>query len=204
MVKAHFLKTCLVAALFSLIGCSPFMKYKYGISKPKTESPGSLLTFLEKNEYPVENQYIFKDSGAYVHMIRQPDFRSHLLSYMIFNKQGHLLEKDSAKCQWAGADMVMALHPDSSFRHSGADELSEIINAIQPIGICSCQSGADPVPDYTLVITWGKFLGKYNYRLFDLEKAVNANPVSNIRTIWLNIDMQKSWKLNGYKGLELK
>ena len=59
-------------------------------------------------------------------------------------------------------------------------------------------------PDFTIIVTWAKFLGTYNARLFDLADAVKQNKTARIRLIWLNADMQKSWNLTKEQKLEIK
>jgi hypothetical protein len=49
-------------------------------------------------------------------------------------------------------------------------------------------------PDFTVIVTWAKFIGTYNSRLFALSEAVKHCP-AHIRMIWLNVDMLESWKL---------
>ena len=59
-------------------------------------------------------------------------------------------------------------------------------------------------PDFTIIVTWAKFLGDYNSRLFVLSEAVEQNKTARIRLIWLNIDMQESWKLTPEQKLAIK
>ena len=80
--------------------------------------------------------------------------------------------------------------------------LGQILKHIEPI-----RGGeADSVvlnPDFTIIVTWAKFLGEYNYRLFDLAGAVKEDKKSRIRLIWLNIDIQKSWHITDRQKIRI-
>lgn len=80
--------------------------------------------------------------------------------------------------------------------------LQDILDCIVPL---DGQPGEVPAdPDFTVVVTWAKFLGRYNYRLFDLEAAVAGNSVASIRLVWLNTDMQRSWELRANQRIRVK
>lgn len=193
-----------ILLIFLLTGCSSYVKYRYGIRQPKTETPGSILGFLEKNGFPADQQYVFKDTNAFLNWMNSPNLKQHLLSHLIFNKHGQRLLEDTAACQWAGGGLIANLHADSSYLIARDITLLQITEDILPIGICRCMPGNVKQPDFTIIVTWGKFLGKYNYRLFDLEKDVLGNHQANIRIIWLNIDVQKEWKFPPGRKLQMK
>jgi hypothetical protein len=123
---------------------------------------------------------------------------------MIFDHHGTLLQRDTAKCQWAGGTMIVMLNRDSSYQQTQDFQLKDILPHIEPFGKSAAQDVVMPDPDFTIIVTWAKFLGKYNYRLFDLSEAVKLNETARIRIIWLNIDMQKSWALKPEQKLVLK
>ena len=196
--------TILVLVLFITIGCKSILSLKYGVRSPKEETPEGLISFLEKQKFPICNMYIFSDSASYSRAFRNRVFSKNLLSYMNFDKDGILLVRDTTKCQWAGNDFIKVLNKDSTYKKWAGFTLSQILDHIQPI---SNNSGQDILlrdPDFTVVVTWAKFLGKYNYRLFDLAGAVKENKRSRIRIIWLNVDMQESWHLTGQQKLFFK
>jgi hypothetical protein len=193
-----------ILLVFFFPGCSGYVKYRYGIQQPKPETPGSLLGFLEKQGFPGDNQYLFTDTVTFLHWMNSPVLRQHLLSHLIFDKYGQWLPEDTAACQWAGGNFIAALHPDSSYAVRQDIRLEQITGGIRRMGICHCPADGENPPDFTIVVTWGKFLGKYNYRLFNLGKAVLENPTANIRLIWLNIDIQKDWKFPPGRKLQLK
>ena len=190
------LKLAALALLLSAsAGCKTYMHLKYGMSQPKEETPGKLVSFLEKHKFPLTNLYLFSDSAAYSQEMKNPDFIRYFLSNMIFDRQGILLRHDTSTCQWAGFDMIKSLRPDSSYEKSSDLNLGRILEKIQPFGNNVNTAGALPEPDFTVVVTWAKFIGAYNYRLFNLSEAAGLNTKARIRLIWLNVDMQESWKL---------
>jgi hypothetical protein len=193
-----------LAILASFTSCAVISRYKYGIKDPDVESLSGLMGFLEKNDYPLRDQYFIADSSTYKALIETEGFRKNLLSFMIFDRQGRMLAKDTTRCQWAGNDVIRTLHNDTVYRIDTSFNFSRLEGCISPFGICRCPDVMERKPDFVVVITWGKFLGRYNYRLFDLNEAIIQNRSAVIRTVWLNIDMQKLWNLKGGSGITLR
>ena len=190
--------------LLSFTSCVTIIKWKYGITNPKDQTPEKLISFLEKHHYPDSCQFIFNDSLSYFQSIRDSVFRKHMFGYMIFDCHGSLIQKDTTQCQWSGYEAIKALTPDSSFLQLNGLELCGILDHIQPVGL---NPGKDTVfrhPDFTVIVTWAKFLGTFNSRLFELSDAVKQNRKARIRLFWLNVDMQESWNLTKDQKLEIK
>ena len=163
-------KMAVVALLFSAsYGCKTYMKYKYGITRPREETTEKLVSFLKKQHFPEENLYVFSDSTSYIQYVRDPVFRKNLLSHMIFDREGTLLQRDTTKCQWAGYNMVKSLNTDSTYRKCSGLQLEQLLRHIEPFGKDAAHEVIVKDPDFTIIVTWAKFLGKYNYRLFDLS-----------------------------------
>ncbi|MEI7980202.1 MAG: hypothetical protein WCI71_01025 [Bacteroidota bacterium] len=190
--------------LFVITSCRSVVGLKYGMKPPGEESPESLISFLKKNSFPANHQFLFKDSTGYYEALRNPQFRKNFLSHMIFDREGGLLYRDTIKCQWAGADFIRSLDRDSSYMKTEGLVLSQVFSRIKPIELHSGSDDQEINPDFTMVITWAKFLGKYNYRLFDLTAAVAENKGAIIRLIYLNIDMQKSWNIPEKHKISIK
>ena len=190
--------------ILSVSGCQTYMHFKYGLTQPKEETPATLVSFLERNHFPTENQFVFADSGSYCQAIRNPEFRKYLLSHMIFDHDGLLLKHDTTQCQWAGYDKIKALNPDSVYEKCHDLRLDQFIGHIHPFPGNSIAGNSTGPPDFTVIVTWAKFIGTYNYRLFGLSDAVSRNNTASIRLIWLNLDMQQSWKLKPEQKVAIK
>ncbi len=190
------MKGLIVAILLSVApGCRVYTHLMYGMTMPKEQTPEDLIGFLEKNKFPVTNLYMFADSASYVQMMKHPVFSKNLLTHMIFTRNGTLLKRDTTNCQWWGDEVIRVLHPDSSYQTTPGLCLDELLFRIKPFGKSPPSDTLGKKPDFTMIVTWARFIGKYNYRLFDLEKAVKANKNARIRLIWLNFDMQKEWHI---------
>ena len=185
-------------------GCKSFFKYKFGMVEPREETPESLIAFLENNKFPSGDMYMFSDSTAYFQALRNPLFIKKFLSHMNFNRDGLLLSSDTTKCQWSGYDVIKALRPDSAYPTVPGLQLDEILRHIKPFGKTPAYDSMSGKPDFTVIVTWGKFIGKYNYRLFDLSGAVDENKRAKIRLIWLNVDLQKSWHLTKHQKISFR
>ena len=200
MIKIVILAIVAVA----IAGCKPYMKFKYEMSEPGEETPEGLLAFLEKNKFPTNDVYMFSDSASYFQALRNPMFRKNLLSHMNFDRNGLLLERDTTQCQWSGYDVVRVLNPDSSYRSLTGLQLDQILQHIQPFGRTPAHDSTAARPDFTVVVTWAKFLGKYNYRLFVLSDAVRENKAARIRLVWLNVDLQRNWHVPGRQKIAIR
>ncbi|MCK9422396.1 MAG: hypothetical protein M0Q38_07345 [Bacteroidales bacterium] len=176
-------------------GCRQLLGFKYGMTQPREETPEKLILFLEKEKFPMDNMYLFPDSLSWFQALRNPVFRKNMLSHMVFDHEGQLLERDTAQCQWSGYDFIRTLDRDSSYRKIQGFQINNLLGQIKPFGGHSESVGFPLDPDFTIVITWAKFIGTYNKRLFVLSRAVSENRSAKIRLIYLNIDMQESWNL---------
>ncbi|MEI7896387.1 MAG: hypothetical protein WCJ26_05090 [bacterium] len=201
-MKTKHIAVIILLAILS--GCVTIVKWKYGITEPKVQTPEKLTAFLHRHKYLESSVYVFNDSSSYLHGLRNTLFRKHLLSHMIFGSNGNLLQRDTAKCQWSGYEEIRMLNRDSLYQEVNGLELAGILNHIHPISPVSLPDSSLVPPDFTIIVTWAKFLGTYNERLFELSGAVKINTKSRIRLIWLNIDMQESWKLTKEQVIALR
>jgi hypothetical protein len=203
--NSRIMKLVAVALLLCMsTGCKTYMQLKYGMKQPEEETPAKLYSFLQKHHFPNENMYLFSDSAAFCRMVRNSEFRKYLLSHMIFNREGILIRHDTTKCQWAGYDIIKSLNRDSVYETSNELKMSQILDKIEPMGGASARTGSFGDPDFTVVVTWAKFIGAYNYRLFILAEAADLNQKSRIRVIWLNVDMQQSWELTDQQKIAIR
>lgn len=175
--------------------CRSYMHFRYGMAQPRPETPATLVAFLSQHGFPSDGQYMFRDSATWLGALRDTVFRKYLLSNMIFNREGKLLQRDTARCQWAGYEKIRTLKPDSSYRLSDDLEMNRVLSGITPMDRDPSRDSLLPGPDFTVVVTWAKFIGKYNSRLFVLNEAAGLNRMAVIRMVWLNIDIQRDWNL---------
>lgn len=184
--------------------CSTYVKYRYGISRPEPETRGSLISFLEKHGFPQNDQYWFPDPQTFRSAMNDSLFRHHVLSYMIFDRKGRLLERDSAACQWSGAGPLRHLSPDAEYTVTNTPVLKTIIGKAVPL--CLESHGATDTTgiDFTFVAIWGKYLGKYNSRLFSLKEFIDSNHLTRIRIMWLNADWQEAWSGIDQESLKIE
>ena len=193
-MKIKHIILCISLLIFA--GCVTIVKWKYGITNPREQTPEQLISFLKKHKYPDSSVFVFNDSLSFCRSLRNKAFRKNLLSHMIFDHKGMLLQRDTAKCQWSGYEVIKGLKTDSAYLCQDGIQLSDIVDHLHHIGRGSGNDSLKPQPGFTIIVTWGMFLGNYNSRLFVLSEAVRENKAAGIRLIWLNIDMQKSWNLS--------
>jgi hypothetical protein len=194
-ITRHIVLYALTILLLVSAGCKTYMHFKYGLAQPGEETPEKLLSFLEKHHFPVGGQQVFSDSGTYCQAMRNPLFSKYILSHMIFDREGILLRRDTTQCQWSGYDRVKTLRIDSNYATSGDLKLNQVLCLIRPLSNDTLAFDSLIHPDFTVIVTWARFIGSYNSRLFVLSEAVKQNRTARIRMLWLNVDMQESWKL---------
>lgn len=193
MNRMFFLSMIMLFVL-AFSGCKTYMHFKYGLTQPKEERVGKLTDFLQKHHFPADDQYHFSDSASYLQAIKNPMFSKYLLNHMIFDHNGVLLQNDTTQCQWSGYDLISSLSRDSVYALCTDLKLSQITSHIIPFSHAMTSMDTIREPDFTVIVTWAKFIGTYNSRLFALSEAVKHCP-AHIRMIWLNVDMLESWKL---------
>lgn len=194
----------MVLLLTTSNGCKTYMHFKYGLTQPREETPAKLVSFLEKHHFPTENLYMFSDSLSYCQAIRNPVFIKNMLGHMIFDREGTLLQRDTTQCQWSGYDKIKSLSSDSTYEKCNGLRLDQVLAYIQPFGKNTTPGKVLTNSDFTVIVTWAKFIGSYNSRLFVLSDAVKLNTTAQIRLIWLNVDMQESWKLKSEQKVAIK
>jgi hypothetical protein len=191
----HFILLAIATFMLSITGCKSLLHLKYGMKQPMEETQQSLQTFLEKHHFPLNDQYILRDSSAFIRLMQNKTFNKRALGYFIFNSEGDLLGRDSLKCQWATYVEIAELHPDSSYHLEPGLNVDNILGSIVPLVNTDSFTRVATNSKFTVVVTWAKYLGKINQQLFGFDKALLANQTTSIRWIWLNMDMQQSWGL---------
>ena len=189
--------------LLLLPGCITIVKWKYGITTPREQSPASVLRFAEKRKYPKAGQFIFCDSAAYCAALRDSLFKKNLFGAMIFDREGRLLHRDTTRCQWSGYSRIAALSPDTIYPVAPKPYLPALLSHLCGIGTDQGADTSARADDFTVVVTWAMFIGNLNDRLFDLDGAALENRRARVRMIWLNTDMQAAWKLKGPQRMSI-
>lgn len=201
------MKKVLVQCLLLLVitaGCKQIVLWKYGIRSPKTETPESILAFAKKSGQDPGNIYIFRDSLAYSHFMKDSIYKKASFSAIVFNARGFLVDyKDSASCQWSAAAHIRKLKKDTSYRVDESRKLPDVASSLVPLVRQSVEDSNAGGVDYTVVFTWARYIGKLNERLFCINEIAKNNPNAVIRVISLNVDMQKSWNLRKDQKVKL-
>ncbi len=201
-MKNNIIILCLI--LLVTAGCRQIVFWKYDMHAPAPETPQSLTAFLGEMKQPLVNQFIFSDSASYLKFIWDPFFSKHLMNTVFYNEAGFLKGYvDTVKCQWSGGYYIARLKKDTIFTPDTSNRYQSLLKALIPLGSTGEATDTGNY-DYTLVVTWGKFIGKYNERLFANDLAVRQNLRVKIRILYVNIDMQAAWHLRKEQMLLFK
>ncbi|MFH1297204.1 MAG: hypothetical protein ABIJ04_08035 [Bacteroidota bacterium] len=194
MKVTKFYQVVLICLILATSSCKQILMMRYGIRQPREETPETILAFMDKMNYPDVNTFIFKDSSSYNRCMRDPVFQANALGTLFFYHNRLLINyKDTSECQWSGGFFVRNLKSDTVYQTDSAYSFQRLIAHFVPL---SEPTQLDTTAaDYIVLVTWARFLGRYNERLFDIRRAVEENPAVNIKVVFVCIDIQKEWKL---------
>jgi hypothetical protein len=177
-------------------GCKQLLMWKYGITKPKLETPESISKFAKKYNLDPMSLFIFKDSASYISCFKDTVFNKNMLSSIFFNKNDFFIEyRRNGQCQWSGGAFLQNYSQDSIYSIDSTFHISKFINKIIPL-YPTKQSQNYNDTELTIVIIWAKFIGKYNERLFGVLDYVKNSQNIKTRIILLNIDVLEGWNLS--------
>ena len=180
--------------------CLPVVKMHYGIKQPKNETSHSIFEYLVDHYYPLCSQYIFKDSASFFEMYKE--HKKTVLTTIIVDKNYKMIAPDTTKCQWSGGYFVRRLKTDTIYATDSSLDVRSLLSKIISTADSTSVNFAKDDFDFLVINTWGKFLGKYNERLFATSEEVKKRKDLRIKVINLNLDMQKSWNIQ--KGDQLR
>ena len=189
----------------ALVACMPVAKLKYGITKPKDQTPASIAKFLTKNQYPLNNQFILKDSATFVKWINDSAFRTMALRTILFKGDFQRIVEDTTKCQWSGGYFIRQLKKDSIYAVAATIPFDEFYAMLRPLfDTPSMPVVARGEYDFIVVNTWVMFIGKMNERLFATVVPARERDDLKILVINVNLDMQKDWALDEENRIKFK
>ncbi|TSA27398.1 MAG: hypothetical protein D4R67_06115 [Bacteroidetes bacterium] len=82
----HFM----LALCTTLSSCKEVVLWRYGLHQPRKESTRSIRKFLARQKFPNKNIFVFRDSSAYLHYLREPIHRHHLFGTTLYSSAGLL------------------------------------------------------------------------------------------------------------------
>jgi len=183
-------------------GCKQIIMLRYGIKDPKLETRESILEFSNNFHLDSGEVYIFKDTNAYFHYLRDSIFKKNAIGTLFFNQKGYLVDNSKAKsCQWSGCAFLNQFNRDSLYYTDSTYQLNGLLQKIIPL-TCKEKVLHSDENDLTVIIIWAKFVGKYNERLFCISEVAANREDLKVRIIYLNIDMLKEWNLEKSQMLQ--
>lgn len=192
-MKPIYLSAVMVVSLLLVTpSCKEILMMRFGIRQPGEETPESIQSFMDKMGYLSENVFLFNDSSAFYSFLRDSVFRSNMPGTLFFSPDGLISRyNDTTRCQWSGGYFVTRLQADTVYQADTGYTFREFMASVKPLNQSVCIDTANA--DYLVVVTWARFLGNYNDRLFSIRKALDENPDVVVKPIFLCIDIQKDW-----------
>ncbi len=188
-----------------MAACTPVVKLKYGITKPKDQTPASIVKYLTKHDYPLNNQFILKDSAAFIMLMKDSAFMKMVLRTNLFQGDFQRIVEDTSKCQWSGGYFIRHLKADSSYEVAASFPFDSLFALLRPL----FDTTALPVVkkgdfDFIVLNTWAMFIGTMNERLFATVEPAKERSDLKILVLNLNLDMQDEWALKDDNRIKFK
>ncbi|MFA7274813.1 MAG: hypothetical protein WC044_13165 [Crocinitomicaceae bacterium] len=192
----------LIILQFSLNSCGLIVYKVYFKAKiiPKYTSKKKINKFFKKHAATQDNLVFLSDS-SFVQKIEEPGWAFN--SWRLYNSNGERLRR--------GSDSLACFGSDKTFLKNFSME-NAIIDSSKNLSLnyftnqkfynpsLGSQTELDTVSeyDYTLILYWSKWRGRFSEDILDLEKVfVLNNPELRIRVIKVNMDfrdeMENTW-----------
>jgi len=137
--------------------------------------------------------------------MNNPLFRENLVGSFFFTSKGLLINyKDTSKCRWSTAYFIKNLRSNASYQIDTTFRYQDLLQHIIPLVQSDSATFDENSCDYFIVITWAMFVGKLNERLFAADEAAMENRQVRTKIIFLNVDMQKNWKLSDHQKIIIR
>jgi len=164
----------------------------------KAENQNSLESYLNGFGVGTEHLYVMKDLACFKEFTKKMGLRD----IFFFNSDGYLVEKRSDKeCQIS----INEIEQVNSFEIKKIEKSYELpdennvkidywLKRIKPMK--QNPNEIEVKKDYTVIVSWAKFIGRYNKKSFEWYNELKNSPsYSKINVIFLNLDIQEDWEL---------
>jgi hypothetical protein len=187
----------IILYLLLVTACKEILLFSSGVRQPKEETDESIIRYLEKNHQSLEGQYRFTDSVAFAEFINDSLFKKKLIGSVFFTDSGIMVNFwDTSKCMWSTPYYLKLLSLDTSFQIDTNYRYQNLFRKIIPLVPVDQTFPDGKKYDYTIVLTWAKYFGKFNGRQFSFRETASQNSKARIRVVYLNTDLQKSWNMS--------
>lgn len=199
MIKTSFY--CLIMILLS--SCSVAVKKIAQIRNPKVESSNTITNFLNKNNIPLENNYLRKGNqdSTFIYNNLLNGFKNEIL---IFDKKGiKYCYQGTDKC--TGKQLKQAY---SNFQNTykPCEKDSTLLNTVlanfQPL----INNSNLKASDYYLIVYWNKYFGSKNKIAEDYTwfQSMKKDSDIDISILFVNTDLQTDWGLIEGEKMKIK
>jgi hypothetical protein len=187
-----------------LTACKQYAVARLGIKEPQVETRESLKQYLLTHNFPLQDQFILKDTSGFYFMIKEASSEGPV-GTLIFDKNYHLLTRDTSRCQWIYGEGITDLSKAKSFPLSDSFNGEELLKLMTPLDGTTDELSLSPGDfDFLVVNRWAKYLGRINDKIFNSYSIAKSRTDLKIVILNLNLDMQESWNLSDDQKLKMK
>lgn len=187
----------------SLYACRETLIWRYGIHTPRKESAASIRRFLARQKIPAENIFLFRDTAAFLHFLKDTVFRRNLFRPMIYSGQGLLGPVGNTdNCLQETGSLVWPLNKEALCHADTAHSFTSLLSSV--ISLDREQTSDTDGADFVAVVTWATFLGRFNRNLFSLCKELTEQQGMHVMPVFLSMDMLEGWKLRRNQRLHFR
>ena len=173
-------------------GCREVLKVLYRVHKPRIEKTESVRNYYLKSG--IDTMYLFHVKSKYWNKVLKE--QSYMPSFQIYDKSLNLLNPGldtigKKGCPKTFSELIATLDANSTISlDSSRNNLTEILILLD--GNTSSVY-IDSISDYYIVAYSGKFCGKLNSAIVDVQNMIAKNSKAHFKFIKISLDPLKSW-----------
>jgi hypothetical protein len=199
MVKMAFL----IIVCWLLSSCQQVLFVVNGVKRPKTEDAQSQQEFLTEQGMQLVKNLTPTFEGWLPMMMQGQIFPTSVAIYDRLGRRVIIPEPESSNCGPDEAAFILNLHPAQTYRVDSLLTLQQLAKWVHNTD-STLLPQQDPFTDFTVFVTWTKWMGKRMFRDETLAafNAARSNTNAKIRVYLINMDKQHHWGEDNLKRVK--
>ena len=179
----------LLSILMLAVACATILKKLKHVSNPGFETAEQVSSYLGKvNGNYSEKLFLCKDSATYFSILLK--LQAFPMAVFI-NSAGAVIRYSEDGCPGKAMDFALKFIPGQEYKIDSSFDWKYLSDKIIPNG-----QSIFPEPatrQITLVIFWALWAGDINKNVFEIAEALKKRTGLNSQTVFINMDLMKSW-----------
>ena len=198
--RTHLL--IILPLLLSLTACQPMVKIIFGIKQPKPKSEKQLEHQIKKRNLKHAENYSLGSINDFMKVLADDGYRNlEGNDVFSFNNKGQFLlfiDTLNKSCIPLDHHWINNLSDTALYQPLSEDTLNfrKFSNLFHTLDNTPVQRILNPNADYTLIVLWASFVGRWNNQVFRRLEGLDTLRNINVDIIYLNYDLKKTWDLD--------